>query len=367
MELKRCIFHIPNYIDKTSKSGSSLRPQMMLEAFENIGYRVDYVMGYGEERKKAIGKIKQNIKDGIKYEFMYAENATTPTLLTEKDHFPRYPFLDFDFFAFCKKNGIKIGLFYRDIYWKFPIYKESVPFVKRVIALAMFQYDLKKYRKYVDILYLPSERMKKYVDIPITYRALPPGCQDIRVFGEKHEEKRKELNLFYVGGVGKIYDLTKLLQVVKKLEFVKLVICCRQDEWRIRKKEYDSYLNERITVVHKSGNELEQYYDNADICSLFFESEEYRSFAMPIKLFEYLGHQKPIIATRETAAGDFVFENEVGWSIEYDATSLEELLNKLHENPEELEKMKKNIDDVLEKNTWKCRAAQVEKDLLRVK
>ena len=46
---------------------------------------------------------------------------------------------------------------------------------------------------------------------------------------------------------------------------------------------------------------------------------------------------------------------------------LEELLNKLHENPEELEKMKKNIDDVLEKNTWKCRAAQVEKDLLRVK
>ena len=57
----------------------------------------------------------------------------------------------------------------------------------------------------------------------------------------------------------------------------------------------------------------------------------------------------------------------MGWSIEYDATSLEELLNKLHENPEELEKMKKNIDDVLEKNTWKCRAAQVEKDLLRVK
>ena len=242
-----------------------------------------------------------------------------------------------------------------------------MPFVKRKIALAMFQYDLQKYRKYVDVLYLPSERMKKYVDIPITYRALPPGCQDMRAFGGKQGEKGKGLNLFYVGGVGKLYNLTKLLQVVKKLEFVKLVICCRQDEWRIRKKEYDSYLNERITVVHESGDELEQYYDNADICSLFFESEEYRSFAMPIKLFEYLGHQKPIIATRETAAGEFVYENEVGWSIEYDTTSLEDLLNKLHKNPEKLEKMKKNIGNVLEKNTWKCRAVQVEKDLLKIK
>ena len=43
MKEKRCIFHIPNYIDKTSKSGSSVRPQMMIKAFEEIGYHVDYV------------------------------------------------------------------------------------------------------------------------------------------------------------------------------------------------------------------------------------------------------------------------------------------------------------------------------------
>ena len=56
MKEKRCIFHIPNYIDKTSKSGSSVRPQMMIKAFEEIGYHVDYVMGYGKERKSQIEK-----------------------------------------------------------------------------------------------------------------------------------------------------------------------------------------------------------------------------------------------------------------------------------------------------------------------
>ena len=84
MKEKRCIFHIPNYIDKTSKSGSSVRPQMMIKAFEEIGYHVDYVMGYGKERKSQIEKIKRNIRNGVKYEFLYAENSTTPTLLTEK-------------------------------------------------------------------------------------------------------------------------------------------------------------------------------------------------------------------------------------------------------------------------------------------
>ena len=111
MKEKRCIFHIPNYIDKTSKSGSSVRPQMMIKAFEEIGYHVDYVMGYGKERKSQIEKIKRNIRNGVKYEFLYAENSTTPTLLTEKNHIPKYPFLDFGFFKFCKKYGIKIGLF----------------------------------------------------------------------------------------------------------------------------------------------------------------------------------------------------------------------------------------------------------------
>ena len=68
-----------------------------------------------------------------------------------------------------------------------------------------------------------------------------------------------------------------------------------------------------VKIIHESGKELEKYYEEADICSLFFESE---SFAMPIKLFEILGHQKPI-ATKNTAAGEFIKRNKVGWEVSY--------------------------------------------------
>ena len=69
-----------------------------------------------------------------------------------------------------------------------------------------------------------------------------------------------------------------------------------------------------------------EYYRRADLCSLFCEYSLYREFAMPIKLFEYMEKEKPIIATINTAAGDFVTENDIGWAIDYDEDMLEKLL-----------------------------------------
>ena len=94
---KKCIVHIPNYIEKEGKSGSNIRPLKMKQAFEEAGYLVDFVYGYGKERKKKIKFIKEQIKKGIEYDFLYSESSTMPTLLTEKNHFPKYINLDFDF------------------------------------------------------------------------------------------------------------------------------------------------------------------------------------------------------------------------------------------------------------------------------
>lgn len=368
MDKKRCIFHVPNYIDKASKSGSNVRPQMMIKAFEENGYIVDYVMGYGKDRKNQISKIKENIKNGMKYDFLYAENATTPTLLTEKNHLPRYPLLDFGFFKYCKKHGIKIGLFYRDIYWKFPIYAKEVSLPKRLVSIPMFQYDLKKYKQLVDILYLPSERMKKYLGISIRSKELPPGCNEIDISklecNVSKEQENKPIKLFYVGGIGDLYDLTELLKTVSEVEFAELTVCCREAEWEARKEYYQPYLNDRVQIVHASGEGLKQYYEEADICMLFFESEEYRSFAMPIKLFEYLGNNKPIIATNNTAAGEFVEKNKVGWKIPFDSLSLKQVLEDVHDNTEQLSVLKKNIKNAIVSNTWRKRAEEVAKDLM---
>jgi len=366
---KRMIFHIPQYIKEGSGSGSQIRPRAMLNAFKAIGYEVDVVMGYGEERKKAILNIKEKINSGVKYDFMYSESSTEPTLLTEKNHLPLFPFLDYSFFAFCKKNGIKIGLFYRDIYWQFDVYKKQVPLFKRLVATFFYHYDLYMYNKYLDVLFLPSKLMYDYIPFEFkgNVKELPPALHQNEINITDSEENSlassERLNIFYVGGISELYNIEKLFQVVSSNANVELVVCCRKDEWENEKPKYSKYLNERITIIHKSGNELLPYYQKAHLLSLFMEPVEYRLFAMPVKLFEYLGQLKPIIASDDTAVGEFVERYDIGWSIEYSESQLNELLHSINENRKVLDEKRANMVKISQDNTWEARAKQVLKEL----
>src|SRR5699024_12009507 len=103
------IFHHPLPLDLNARSASGIRPKRMLQAFRELGYEVDLVTGYAKERKAAVKAVKEKIKQGIQYDFVYAESSTMPTIMTEPHHLPLHPFLDFSFFRFCKKQDIPVG------------------------------------------------------------------------------------------------------------------------------------------------------------------------------------------------------------------------------------------------------------------
>ena len=367
---KWCIFHVPNYIDPAVKSGSQVRPLKMVQAFKALGYNVDVVMGYGKERRKKINRIKSEIKGGKKYEFVYSESSTMPTLLTEKRHLPLFPLLDFGFLAYCKRNGMKIGLFYRDMHWKFEGYKLKVPFRKRIVAIPFYKYDLKKYEKIADVLYLPSERMRPLLN---GYKmkkieSLPPGAVYDAVIVEERKRyfksrEKENLNIFYVGGVGGIYDLTGLFKATVAVSNLRLIVCTRKEEWDSVKNKYGPYMNERIKIIHESGDALRKYYMQADLCCCYFPISKYMSFAMPIKLFEYLSFATPIIATKGMEAGNFVQKWNAGFSIDYDEHSIVELFKMINANQGVLSEKNENTITCLMENTWEERAKKVERDL----
>ncbi len=358
--MKRIIFHIPNKIDENPTSGSQIRPMRMLQAFKNIGYEVDVVMGYVKDRKEQIKRIKDNINNGVKYDFLYSESSTMPTALTEKHHLPVAPFLDFDFFYFCKKNHIKIGLFYRDVYWVFDEYKKNISFFKRLLAENFYKYDLRKYAKLLDIFYLPSIEMNEFVPIKInSVTALPPAVEK-RNYKPIVEENK--LNFIYVGGISDLYDLTLFVKVLKTVSSAKLNLCTRSLEWQKNKAKYTDSQN-CIDVFHKKGNELDEIYNQSSIAVYFVKPDILWGFAMGVKLFEYIAFRKPIIAVKGTAVGNFVEKNNIGWVIEYTEDALQKLLNKLQNKPEIIQEKIKNIEKIIPKNTWEARAKQVQKDL----
>ena len=362
---KRCIFHIPNYLDVNRASASQIRPQKMKTAFEENGYLVDVVWGYGKERRKQLAKIKKNIKNGTMYDFLYSESSTMPTLLTEKHHLPIYPFLDFGFFKYIKRHGIKIGLFYRDMYWKFPEYKESVRGLKYKIAISMYQYDLRQYAKLLDKFYLPSRECYSYLkkEIPLDIvDVLPPGCSICDKI-PKVEETTGKLTLLYVGGVGYHYQLDKVVKAIAEVPEVDLILCCRKEEWEREKENNKAYLRKKIYICHAAGEELERLYRKAQIGLAYFDTDLYMKMAMPFKVFEYIGHGLPVISNAGTVASDFVEKEKIGWVIQYDIETLCSLLKELSVNQDILSEKRESVYRAAERNTWQQRAKKVEREL----
>lgn len=359
-EMKKMIFHIPMKIDRNRFSASQIRPLKMISAFKEMGYEVDIVEGYGKERKLQIRKIKENILKGIVYDFLYSESSTMPTLLTESRHLPTYPFLDFSFFSFCKKHEIKIGLFYRDIFWRFATFDYGW---KTKISKYFYKYDLIKYNQLVDVLFLPSLKMLSY--IPFSFHGkvceLPAGVDIFPIV--EQTSFSQTIEVLYIGGIGGAYDLKLFMRVIASLTGIHLTVCCRREDWTEVECDYKTYLNSNISIVHLSGNDLMLLYQKADLCSTFFKLSEYLTFAIPYKFFEAIGYGCPVIAVRGSGWSDFIEQNHTGVVCDYGEEALRNVLS----DPElkmKLINWRKNTEKVRLKNSWFERCKTVRDQLL---
>lgn len=350
--MKRMIYHIPFPFGSNSKSASGIRPVKMYNGFKELGYEIDLVEGNALQRKESIKRIKEKIKNGVVYDFCYSESSTQPMLHTEPYAFIKHPFFEFRFFKYLKNNGIKIGLFYRDIYWCFPEYAKTL---KKKFYLYLYRYDVKKYISLLSVLFVPSKEMVEYVPelkrLPIY--ELPSGAE-INI--QNRSERKGKINIFYVGGVAGHYDLTQFIKVISEFPDIKFTLCCREEEWRNAKDIYGE-LSPNIRVVHKSGYELEPLFKSADIGMLYLKPHVYREFAMPFKLFEFIGHGLPVLASNGTKVARYVEENNCGFVVDYDEASLREFLSSL--SRDKIREMRKRLLDFAPTQSWEARARYV--------
>ncbi len=356
--MRRMIFHIPMKIDRKRASASQIRPMKMIEAFKECGYEVAVVEGYGKERKKQIKEIKGNILNGIKYDFLYSESSTMPTLLTEKNHLPIYPCLDFSFFSFCKRHGIKIGLFYRDIFWCY--YKATS--LKKLVARVFYKYDISKYNELIDVLFLPSKEMLCHIPNVSINKVieLPSGLDDIIV--RRRQSRQKKFTILYVGGIGdftNIYNLKLFMEVISGMPDISFVLCCREEDWKNCRHEYEEYLSNNIQIVHYSGNEIRQLYECADLFCMFFEPSGYWEFAVPFKFFEAIGYHCPLLSVEDLLIGKYIVEKNIGFTCKYDKQSLEFLLNSILKDQDGIQNIVENVSIFAKMNTWEKRCQLV--------
>lgn len=334
----------------------------MMNAFAELGYEVIDVTGYSAQRIPRMKAVIERVRAGERIEFCYAENVNSPMALSDPSHLPTHPLADPCFFRSLRSAGIPTGIFYRDIHWRFPGYREALSAPKWLAAMAFHRFDLAWYSKYMDVVFLPDMGMAP--SFPgkdrFRFRALPPGAPPVRsqssapstADGAAGDEP---LRLMYVGAISAPnYDITPLLVAAADAPGVALTVCCPEAEIRAW-EQYPADLRAPVELVHLRGEELAALYRRSDLSCLVYGDNPYRDFAMPVKLFESIGHHTPIISNADTAAGRFITENLLGWTFG-DTAELVALLRRLAGDRSELTEMRAKIAAAAPEQSWLARA-----------
>jgi glycosyltransferase involved in cell wall biosynthesis len=340
----------------------------MLEAFRELDHDVRVVDGTAAQRRRAIASVDAELRKGTRFAFTYGESSTMPTALTEPHHLPVRPFMDFAFFRRLRGGGTPVGLFYRDVHWRFEEYRQRVPWHKRAAAVTFYHQEWQLYRRTLDHLFLPSLCMA--ATLPSAWpeqrlSALPPGCELSEQPGLTHHSYSGKLRLLYVGGVTPPhYDLRPMVDIVQRTDGVALTLCCRAEEWALASSYYATVLGDCVEVVHAKGNSLNAHYAAADVFLLYWRPDEYLDFAMPVKVLEAIGNRLPVITTAGTEAARFVEQEGVGWIVATDA-ELRSLLSRLRTDRRPLAEKRAALMASRERNSWQARARCVAATLTR--
>jgi len=355
------LVYYPFMLKEGYHAASQLRPGKMVEAFKRIG-RTEVVSGPPKIRLRMVWGLLKRILGGEKFDLVYVEAPTNPVSYARILRVPVINLLDHAFLLFVRIKGVPIGLFYRDVYWSEAFAPKSEKSIRERVLTIFQKLDLWFYSKYASTLFLPSLRMLPHIvggDRFSKVEELPSGCETIGSLVARSKIK-EGLTLIYVGGVSrKHYDMRLLFEAVADCPFLKLTCVFREDEWRSVERDYTLGDHGNINVLQAHGEKLGGLLERASLASIIIRPVPYWIFAMPYKLFEYIGHGLPVLASKGTAVGDFIEANDIGWTVEYDKEKIETLFAMLKNDKRLLARKAENVRKVISSHTWDARANSV--------
>ena len=336
------------------KSGSSVRPQRMYNAFIKLGYEVSLLSGLQNrklERWRRVWSIFLEIRKKLP-DFCYVEPPSGPF----------FNLCDHLLLIWLKFKKVPVGLFYRDAYWMFADWW-NVKGAKRFFLTLMHRFDLFVFRRTCKVVFFPTQSMAELFNFN-NKSVLPPAGIDLVV--SEHELFGRAL---YIGGVSKFYGTDIMLEAFKIINErmncnIKLTVCCREAEM---KDFFDNYKEAGwLEVVHLSGDEqLKPLYERCDVALYPSRRDFYMDFCMPVKLFEYLSRGLPVVATDCKETASFVLGNGIGVVAQGNPEAFAAAVASITNDTAQLKDCRKNAVEALRsRNLWEHRAEKAAREIL---
>lgn len=289
-------------------NGQNVRSTKILKSLDSSD--IEYKVFFGYEG------VENILYSDVKFEHIYMENGTLPCFYISKKLSFRFMFSNVYNLLAEKSNG-KTVLFYRDVHWLFYRERGWRKFLKHIVLKNMFHLELMKIKKSKVNVCLPSLKMNKYIKIK-SELALEffPGFDDFK--NHRLSNADCEIKLVYSGNINcHQYDIRRLLAVIKDKKMFSIDIFCPASSFQKFNKEYGEYKKEEninfyFDQTMKNTNKKWHFFMD------FRESDEYLDFSMPLKIFEALSINLPIISNGRGVYVDYIQNNSCGLKVSLD-------------------------------------------------
>ncbi|MDW3196195.1 MAG: hypothetical protein R8G66_27735 [Cytophagales bacterium] len=339
------IYYFPRSLSEDQNIASAKRP---LEVFNFLKGRKNehdrFIHGNARERYQANLNLIRELRNGFRPDYIYIESFNMPFFLHEIRKGSLFWLSDMWLFVMLKRYNVTFFMFYRDLYWRFPGFE--IRGWKGVLKNTFHKIEWSFIAKYVDHILLPTQSIGEYLP-PNKKKRLSlipfhPGLQESTLSKPFTKKERADdcISLLYVGGVlPPFYNLEFALQLVNSSPKLKLTVCCREYEWVEVKDTFQEYSFDQVTIVHKSGPDLEDLYDSHDVFLDLRLTEGYYKHAFPYKYIESISYHLPLVIYSGGSAEQFVSENKFGWVVD-DISGAIELFQEL------------DVQDISERQQW---------------
>ena len=249
-------------------------------------------------------------------------------------------------------DGILAGLLTKDIrkckliFDMHEIYAHYA-YAKNIFFNIIFKYVLRKSNY---IIYVNNQQINHFSDKNKKKLIYLPNYPELEYYDPIKKNEGKKIRINYIGSLRDYDSLKALAETAIKNSQFEIGLYGTGICYDRLKQEYE---NKKIAIYGKydgikdSGN----IYRNTDIlyCVYNPEIENWKN-AYPVKLFEAIITETPIIVAENTEAGNFVNKHFIGMSVKYgDVKKLQEAIEYIKEN---YNKFKQSIKKISNNYNW---------------
>lgn len=232
-------------------------------------------------------------------------------------------------------------------------------FFKKIIYIISARYIFYKCDALIYVVSSQKERYSRMINSDVE-EILVMNCPDKDLFNPFNRNTKDILRVSFIGSVRETRTLKIMIEAAEKLDGVIFYIHgtgIAYDEIY----EYSKKYKNTVVTGRYNYNEIVNLYENTDIVYSVYDSTLLNvKEAFPVKGFEAIVTDTPIIASKDTYFGDFIRKNDIGYVVdEKNEKELIDVILAIQNDQKRWLKKAKNMKKIKDSYYWEHQASNL--------